>query len=78
VGLEEVVVTAEKRETTESKTPIAMDVLSATQLQEQGVHDLATLSQVDPSLQFARTEHGYQYAFGAPRTSGIKLTANFK
>ena len=57
-SLEEVVVTAEKRETTESKTPIAMDVLSAKQIQEQGVHDLGTLSQVDPSLQFATTGIG--------------------
>src|ERR1700691_4544594 len=57
-SLAEVVVTAEKRETTESKTPIAMDVLSAKQIQEQGVHDLSTLSQVDPSLQFASTGIG--------------------
>src|SRR5580692_4602577 len=57
-SLDEVVVTAEKRETTESKTPIAMDVLSAKQIQEQGVHDLSTLSQVDPSLQFASTGIG--------------------
>src|SRR5882757_328473 len=56
--LQEVVVTAEKRETTASKTPIAMDVFSATQIQEQGVHDLGTLSQVDPSLQFASTGIG--------------------
>ena len=57
-GLQEIVITAEKRESTESKTPIAMDVFSATQIQEQGVHDLGTLSQVDPSLQFASTGIG--------------------
>ena len=56
--LQEVVVTAEKRETTASKTPISMDVFSAQQIREQGVHDLGTLSQVDPSLQFASTGIG--------------------
>lgn len=57
-ALQEVVVTAEKRESTASKTPIAMDVLSATQINELGVHDLGTLSQVDPSLQFGSTGTG--------------------
>lgn len=57
-ALQEIVVTAEKRETTESKTPISMDVLSAQQIQEQGIHDLGTLSQVDPALQFASTGIG--------------------
>src|SRR3984957_13741161 len=50
--LAEVVVTAEKRETTASKTPIAMDVFNAEQMRQQGIHDIASLSQVDPALQF--------------------------
>jgi iron complex outermembrane recepter protein len=56
--LQEVVVTAEKRESTESKTPIAMTVLSSQQIQEQGIYGLSTLSQIDPSLQFASTGIG--------------------
>ncbi len=50
--LEEVIVTAEKRATGASKTPIAMDVFTAEQVQQQGIHDIASLSQVDPALQF--------------------------
>jgi len=50
--LQEVIVTAEKRESAESKTPIAMDVFTSQQIQEQGIHDIASLSQVDPALQF--------------------------
>jgi len=50
--LEEVIVTAEKRATGASKTPIAMDVFTADQVQQQGIHDIASLSQVDPALQF--------------------------
>ena len=50
--LAEVVVTAEKRETTASKTPIAMDVFNADQMRQQGIHDIQSLSEVDPALQF--------------------------
>ena len=50
--LEEVIVTAEKRETTASKTPIAMDVFNADQMRQQGIHDIQSLSEVDPALQF--------------------------
>jgi iron complex outermembrane recepter protein len=57
-SLEEVVVTAEKRMSSESKTAIAMDVFSGAQLQEQGVHDVGTLSQFDPTLNFGSTGQG--------------------
>jgi iron complex outermembrane receptor protein len=50
--LEEVVVTAEKREAPASKTPIAMDVFTTEQIKQQGIHDIGSLSQVDPALQF--------------------------
>jgi iron complex outermembrane recepter protein len=56
--LEEVVVTAEKRETTESKTAIAMNVVSAQEVQELGVHNLTSLAQIDPTLQFASSGDG--------------------
>jgi iron complex outermembrane receptor protein len=55
VRLEEVVVTAEKRETTASKTAISMNVLNSQEIQEQGVRDLTSLSQVDPTLQFSQS-----------------------
>jgi iron complex outermembrane recepter protein len=58
VGLEEVVVTAEKRESTESKTAIAMNVVSAQDIQELGIHNLTSLSQIDPTLQFATSGDG--------------------
>ena len=51
-GLEEIVVTAEKRETTASKTAISMSVLSSEEIQAQGVRDISSLAQVDPTLQF--------------------------
>jgi iron complex outermembrane receptor protein len=57
-ALSEIVVTAEKRATPESKTPIAMDVFSGAELQQHGVHDVATLSQFDPTLNFGSTGQG--------------------
>jgi iron complex outermembrane recepter protein len=57
-SLEEVVVTAEKRPSTDSKTAIAMDVFTGAQLQAHGVHDMATLSQFDPTINFGSTGQG--------------------
>jgi len=52
VGIEEVIVTATKRSTRASKTPIAMDVFTSKQIKEQGIHDIGSLSQSDPALQY--------------------------
>lgn len=53
-GLGEIVVTAEKRETTVQKTPIAMSVLDASALQRNGVASLLDLSTLAPGLNFAQ------------------------
>jgi iron complex outermembrane receptor protein len=50
--LAEVVVTAEKREESEQKTPISMSVISAEEINRAGIVDLATLAANDPSVNF--------------------------
>jgi iron complex outermembrane receptor protein len=52
--LEEVVVTAEKRETSLQNTPIAITVVSGAQLAQAGVTDLQQLSKVAPDLDYVR------------------------
>jgi iron complex outermembrane receptor protein len=52
VVLEEVVVTAEKRQGTAQTTPIAMSVYSGEQLRESGVVNVETLAYRDPTLNF--------------------------
>jgi iron complex outermembrane receptor protein len=49
-ALEEIVVTAEHREENSQKTPISMSVYSAKDLQEEGVHDIQSLTRIDPSV----------------------------
>ena len=51
-GLEEIVVTAEKRETTAQKTSIAIDVLSGNKLAQAGVGDMSQLQAIAPGVQF--------------------------
>jgi iron complex outermembrane receptor protein len=53
-GLEEIVVTAEKRESTEQKTPIAMSVFSSDVLEQNDVGNLADISAIAPSVSFAK------------------------
>ena len=48
--LEEVVVTAEKRESTVQKTPISVTAIEGTVLQAQGVTDMLTLAQQVPGI----------------------------
>jgi len=50
--LAEVVVTAERVQTTESRTPVSMELLTQTDLARMGVVDIQTLSQADPSVNF--------------------------
>ncbi len=49
-ALEEIVVTAEHREENSQKTPISMSVYSAKDIQEEGIHDIQSLTRVDPSV----------------------------
>lgn len=53
--LAEVVVTAEKREASEQKTPIAMSVFSTEALEKNGVGNLADLTAIAPSVSFGRS-----------------------
>jgi len=53
-GLEEVIVTAEKRESSEQKTPIAMTVFSSETLASNGVGDLQDLTALAPNVSFSR------------------------
>lgn len=48
----EVVVTAQRVKSSESKTPISMEVISGQKLIQNGSVDLQTLTQADPSLNF--------------------------
>ncbi len=52
-GLEEVVVTAQKTESSEQKTPISMQVYSAEDLLNSGVNNVQSLAQSDPNVSFA-------------------------
>jgi len=52
VGLEEIVVTARKREENLQDVPIAVTALSAETLQREGVKDVQDITARDPSLSF--------------------------
>src|SRR5437879_10689932 len=56
--LEEVVVTAEKRESTVQKTPISVTAIEGTALQAQGVTDMLTLAQQVPGVSFKTSGPG--------------------
>lgn len=55
--LEEVIVTARKREESLQETPIAVSALSGTQLQDAGFNDLTDMGRIVPNL-FTRTGSG--------------------
>lgn len=56
--LEEIVVTAEKRESDVSKTPIAISVISGEDLQKNNVLNVVQLQYLAPSLAVTQTGHG--------------------
>src|SRR5579871_3778211 len=58
VGLQEVVVTAEKRESTVQKTPISITAFSGNDLQAQGITDLLTVAQQVPGVSFKTSGPG--------------------
>jgi iron complex outermembrane recepter protein len=53
-ALQEIVVTAEKREESAQKTPISMNVYTSAEIVQKGVVDLQSLAQTDPNLNFNR------------------------
>src|SRR5690348_9702002 len=52
-GLQEVVVTAEKRPSVEQKTAIAMSVFDSSTLEQNGVASVSDLAAIAPSVSFA-------------------------
>jgi len=77
--LEEVVVTAEKRESTVQKTPISVTAIEGTALQAQGVADMLTLAQQVPGISFKTSGPG-QTEFemrGLTSTGGESPTVGF-
>ena len=77
--LQEIVVTAEKRESTVQKTPISMTVLTGTELQAQGLSDLTAVAQETPGVSFKTSGPG-QTEFemrGLTSTGGESPTVGF-
>jgi iron complex outermembrane recepter protein len=80
-ALDEIVVTAEKHNSTVQKTPISMTAISGSQLQAQGITDIETLAQEVPGISMrtagpGQTEYemrGLSSAGGASPTVGFYL-----
>jgi iron complex outermembrane receptor protein len=57
-GIQEIIVTATKAATSANDTPIALSVIGANQLAQQGVHGAADLQNIAPSLNVGSAAHG--------------------
>ena len=78
-GLEEVVVTAEKRESTVQKTPISMTALSEAEIQARGLEDFRSIAQETPGVSMKTSGPG-QSEFemrGLDATGGFSPTVGF-
>src|ERR1700675_1527117 len=77
--LQEIVVTAEKRESTVQKTPISITAISGSDLQAQGLSDFASVAQQVPGISFKTSGPG-QTEFemrGLTSTGGESPTVGF-
>src|SRR6202046_369982 len=77
--LQEVVVTAEKRESTVQKTPISITAITGADLQAQGVTDMVSVAQQVPGISFKTSGPG-QTEFemrGLTSTGGESPTVGF-
>lgn len=77
--LQEVMVTAEKRESTVQKTPISITAITGTDLQAQGVSDMVTVAEQVPGISFKTSGPG-QTEFemrGLTSTGGESPTVGF-
>src|SRR5579863_9877305 len=77
--LQEIVVTAEKRESTVQKTPISITAISGADLQAQGLSDMASVAQQVPGISFKTSGPG-QTEFemrGLTSTGGASPTVGF-
>lgn len=77
--LQEIVVTAEKRESTVQKTPISITAISGSDLQAQGVSDFLTVAQEVPGISFKTSGPGQtEYEIrGLTSTGGESPTVGF-
>ena len=78
-AIEEVVVTAEKRESTVQKTPISITAISGADLQAQGISNLLSVAQQVPGVSFKTSGPG-QTEFemrGLTSTGGESPTVGF-
>src|SRR5882724_6607359 len=78
-GLEEVLVTAEKRESTVQKTPLSITAISGADLQAQGISNLLSVAQQVPGVSFKTSGPG-QTEFemrGLTSTGGQSPTVGF-
>jgi outer membrane receptor protein involved in Fe transport len=78
-GLEEIIVTAEKRSSTVQKTPLSITVFSGADLQAQGLSDLLSVAQEVPGISFKSSGPG-QTEFeirGLTSTGGESPTVGF-
>ncbi len=62
-GLEEVVVTAQKREATLQETPVAVSVVSGIDLKNKGIADIQELEIAAPSLNTSQNQSTSQQTF---------------
>src|SRR5882757_2235516 len=77
--LQEIVVTAEKRDSTVQKTPISITAISGTDLQAQGLSDMTAVAQQVPGVSFKTSGPG-QTEFeirGLTSTGGESPTVGF-
>src|SRR5713101_8970216 len=77
--LQEIVVTAEKRESTVQKTPISITAISGSDLQAEGISDLTSVAQEVPGVSFKTSGPG-QTEFemrGLTSTGGESPTVGF-
>jgi iron complex outermembrane receptor protein len=78
-GLEEIVVTAEKRESTVQKTPISMTAITEAELQSRGLSDFRSIAQETPGVSMKTSGPG-QTEFemrGLTATGGFSPTVGF-
>jgi iron complex outermembrane recepter protein len=78
-GLEEIVVTAEKRDSTVQKTPISMTAISEAEMQARGLEDFRSIAQETPGISMKTSGPG-QTEFemrGLDATGGFSPTVGF-
>jgi iron complex outermembrane receptor protein len=78
-GLEEIVVTAEKRESTVQKTPISMTAISEAEIQARGLEDFRSVAQETPGISMKTSGPGQtEYEMrGLDATGGFSPTVGF-